>query len=149
MIEEQYKDVAALVESSIQIVKHMGLKVVSMQDRYVKLLMPLNNNINHVGTMYAGSLYTLGEIMGGVIFIASFDIGKYYPLVKDVQIRYRRPALTDITVETAMSEDHVEQIQKVLEEKGKADFNLDLELIDANGEVVAMLKGTWQGRKIQ
>jgi len=87
--------------------------------------------------------------MGGVIFIASFDIGKYYPLVKDVQIRYRRPALTDITVETAMSEDHVEQIQKVLEEKGKADFNLDLELIDANGEVVAMLKGTWQGRKIQ
>ena len=149
MIGEQYKDVAALVESSIQIVKHMGLKVVSMQDRYVKLLMPLKNNINHVGTMYAGSLYTLGEIMGGAIFLASFDIGKYYPLVKDVQIRYRRPALTDITVETSLSEDQVEQIQKELEEKGKADFNLDLELIDANGEVVAMLKGTWQGRKIQ
>jgi hypothetical protein len=48
-----------------------------------------------------------------------------------------------------LSEDQVEQIHKELEEKGKADFNLDLELIDANGEVVALLKGTWQGRKIQ
>jgi len=148
MIEEKYKDLAALVESSIQIVKHMGLKVAFMRDRHVKLLMPLKNNINHVGTMYAGSLYTLGEIMGGAIFLASFDIGKYYPLVKDVQIRYRRPALTDITVETALREDHVEQIRNELEEKGKADFSLDLELIDGNDEVVALLKGTWQGRKI-
>jgi thioesterase domain-containing protein len=147
MIEEKYKDLAALVESSIQIVKHMGLKVVSMKDRYVKLQMPIQNNINHVGTMYAGSLFTLGEIMGGAIFLASFDIGKYYPLVKDVQIRYRRPALTDITVEAALGEDRVEQILKELGEKGKADFNLDLELTDANGEVVALLQGTWQGRK--
>ena len=105
MIEEQYKDVAALVESSIQIVKQMGLKVVSMRDRHVKLTMPLKNNINHVGTMYAVSLCSLGEIMGGAIFIASFGISKYYPLVKNVQIRYRRPATTDISVETALSED--------------------------------------------
>ncbi|MFA5180156.1 MAG: YiiD C-terminal domain-containing protein [Syntrophales bacterium] len=147
MIEEKYKDLAALVESSIQIVRHMGIKVVSMKDRYVKLLMPLRENINHVGTMYAGSLFTLGEIMGGAIFIASFDIGKYYPLVKDIQIRYRRPALTDITVESVLSEDRVQQIYQELEEKGKADFNLDLSLIDANGEVVSLMRGTWQGRK--
>ena len=147
MIEEKYKTVADYLESAIGIVKRMGLTVVAMKDRYVKLQMPIKENINHVGTMYAGSLFTLGEIMGGAIFIASFDMRKYYPLVKDVQIRYRRPATTDVTVELTMSEDQVKQITAALEEKGKADFSLELELVDANGEVVSIVQGIWQGRK--
>jgi thioesterase domain-containing protein len=147
MIEEKYKSFAVYIESTIGIVEKMGLKVLSMKDRDVKLQMPLKENINHVGTMYAGSLFTLGEIMGGAIFIASFDMRKYYPLVKDVQIRYRRPATTDITVELTMSEDTVSNIAKELDEKGKADFPLELQLIDANGEVVSIVHGTWQGRK--
>jgi thioesterase domain-containing protein len=147
MIEEKYKTLSAYLESAIGIVKQMGLKVLSMKDRYVKLQMPIKENINHVGTMYAGSLFTLGEIMGGAIFITSFDMKKYYPIVKDVQIRYRRPATTDITVELAMSEDQVKQITKELDEKGKADFPLELQLVDANGEVVSIVQGTWQGRK--
>jgi len=148
-VEEKYKAVAAYLESAIGIVKHMGLKVISMRERHVKLLMPLHENVNHVGSMYAGSLFTLGEIMGGAIFVASFDIGKYYPLVKEVRIRYRKPALTEITVAAALSEDRVEQIRKEMEEKGKGDFDLDLELIDTNGEVVSLMQGTWQGRKIK
>jgi thioesterase domain-containing protein len=146
-MEEKYKALAAYLESAIGIVKHMGLKVISMRERHVKLLMPLQKNVNHVGSMYAGSLFTLGEIMGGAIFIASFNIDQYYPLVKEVQIRYRRPALTDITVEAALSEDRIEHILKTIEEKGKADFNLDLELLDAKGEVVSLMQGIWQGRK--
>ncbi|MCX5828447.1 MAG: YiiD C-terminal domain-containing protein [Deltaproteobacteria bacterium] len=146
-MEEHYKAVAAYLESAIGIVKHMGLKVISMKERHVKLLMPLQKNVNHVGSMYAGSLFTLGEIMGGAIFVASFDIGKYYPLVKEVQIRYRKPALTDITVEATLTEDRIEQILKAIEEKGKADFNLDLELLDAKGEVVSLMHGIWQGRE--
>jgi hypothetical protein len=35
-----------------------------------------------------------------------------------------------------------------LEEKGKADFTLDLKLIDANEEVVCIVQGIWQGRKM-
>jgi thioesterase domain-containing protein len=147
MIEEKYKTLSAYLESAIGIVKQMGLKVLSMKDRYVKLQMPLKENVNHVGTMYAGSLFTLGEIMGGAIFIVAFDMKKYYPIVKDVQIRYRRPATTDITVELSMSEDQIRRITKELDEKGKADFALELQLMDSAGEVVSIVQGTWQGRK--
>ncbi len=147
MIEEKYKPLAAYMESAIGIVKKMGLKVLSMKSGYVKLQMPFKENVNHVGTMYAGSLFTLGEFMGGAIFISSFDMNKYYPIVKEVQIRYRRPALTDITLELAMSEDQIKQITATLEEKGKVDFPLELQLTDAGGEVVAIVQGIWQGRK--
>lgn len=148
MIEEKYKALAGYVESGIEGIRRTGLKVLSLRDRYVKLLMPLQGNINHVGIMYAGSLFTIGEVMGGAIFGASFDMGRYYPLVKEVQIRFRRPALTDITLEAELSEERVAQIQKDLEEKGKADFTLDLELIDTQGEAVSLVQGVWQGRKM-
>ena len=148
MIEEKYKSLAAHVESGIEGIRRTGLKVVVLRDRYVKLSMPLQGNVNHVGMMYAGSLFTIGEVMGGAIFGASFDMGQYYPLVKEVQIRFRRPALTDITLETLLEEGKAAQILMELQEKGKADFTLNLELIDANGEVVAIVQGVWQGRKM-
>ena len=75
-------------------------------------------------------------------------MGQHYPLVKEVQIRFRRPALTDITLETELSEERVTQIREDLEEKGKADFTLDLELIDTQGEAVSLVQGVWQGRKM-
>jgi thioesterase domain-containing protein len=148
-MEEKYKALAAYLESAIGIVAQMGLKVVDMNEHHVQLLMPLEKNINHVGTMYAGSLFTLGEIMGGAIFVASFDMNKYFPIVKEVQIRYRRPATTDITVETSFSEDQIKNIVAVLEEKGKSDVPLELNLIDAHGEIVSIMTGTWQVRKKQ
>lgn len=147
-MDEKFKPLAALVESAIPIVSQMGLKVVAMRKGYVKLLMPLKNNVNHVGTMYAGSLFTLGEIMGGAMVIASMDAGRCYPLVKDVQIRYRRPATTDITAELSLSEDRLKEIVSVLEEKGKSDIPLELELLDAGGEAVAVITGMWQVRKL-
>ena len=68
--------------------------------------------------------------------------------MKEVQIRFRRPALTDITLETELSEERVAKIREDLEEKGKADFTLDLELIDTQGEAVSLVQGVWQGRKM-
>lgn len=148
VIEEKYKALAGYVESGIEGIRRTGLKVISLRDRYVKLLMPFQGNVNHVGIMYAGSLFTIGEVMGAAIFGASFNVGQFYPLVKEVQIRFRRPALTDITLEAELSEEQVAQIREALEEKGKADFTLELELTDAQGEVVSLVQGIWQGRKI-
>lgn len=148
MIEKKYHALALYVESGIEGIRRTGLKVLVLRNRYVKLLMPLQGNVNHVGMMYAGSLFTIGEVMGGAIFGASFDMGRYYPLVKEVQIRFRRPALTDITLETELSEERVAQIQKDLDENGKADFTLELELTDAKGEAVSIVSGIWQGRKM-
>ncbi len=148
MIDEKYKALALFVESGIEGIGRTGLKVLSLRERHVKLLMPLQGNVNHVGIMYAGSLFTIGEVMGGAIFGASFNMSQYYPLVKEVHIRFRRPALTDITLEVELSEEQAVRIRTELEEKGKADFSLDLELIDARGEAVSLVQGIWQGRKM-
>jgi acyl-coenzyme A thioesterase PaaI-like protein len=113
----------------------------------VRLRMPLAGNQNHLGSMYAGALFTLAEIPGGALFMTSFDVTRFYPLVKDMQIRFRRPATGDICVEARISSAEIERLQTEAHTLGKADYLLELELTDASGEVVATSRGLYQLRK--
>ena len=148
MIDEKYRGVAEPLVAAVEAIARTGLRIVAMRDRYSKLLMPLAGNVNHVGMMYAGSLFTLGEIAGGAIHVVSFDVTRLVPIVKEVKIRFRRPAMTDVTMEVELSEEETSRIQTEALEKGKADYVLSLELEDANGEVVSIVGGTWQVRTI-
>lgn len=148
MIAEKFKEHIPLLEGTIQIIKAMGIRILEMQDRHVKVVLPLAPNINHIGTMYAGSLFTVGEYLGGPMFVASFDHTKYYPIVKSMSIQYRRPATTDVTVEASLSAEVVEAIQKEADEKGKADWKMDLEVKDESGQVCCLIQGVWQMRRI-
>lgn len=148
MIEEKYQALADLSINIVAAIKRTGLKVVSLRDRYAKFVMPLEGNVNHVGAMYAGSLFTLGEFTGGIVPGVSFDITKYYPIVKEVRIKYIAMAMTDVYIEAELSEDYVKGIEAEAEENGKADVVMDLELKNTNDEVVAIVNGVWQIRKI-
>jgi acyl-coenzyme A thioesterase PaaI-like protein len=148
VIEERFRPAAEFAITSIEGIKRTGIKLLEMKERYAKLLMPLEGNVNHINMMYAGSLFTIGEINGGIIHVCSFDVHKYVPIVKEINIRFRRPAFTDITVEVSMEKEEADRIQKEAAEKGKADFEMELELKDTNGEVVSIVKGIWQIRKM-
>jgi len=113
---------------------------------FVRLRMPFEPNVNHVGMMYAGALFTLAEVPGGTIFITSFDAKRFYPIVKDLQIRFRRPAMSDITVEVRISEEEIARIEAEADANGKADYAWECELKDATGEVVAISQNTYQMR---
>jgi acyl-coenzyme A thioesterase PaaI-like protein len=148
MIEDKYRVAAEYIEKGVEGIRRTGIQVLAMRDRYVKILMPLEGNVNHVGIMYAGSLFTIGECMGGAIYGAAFDVQRFFPIVKEVTIQFRRPAVTDVTLELEMSEEEANKIQQEAEEAGKADFTLDLELKDTAGETVCRVSGIWQIRKI-
>jgi thioesterase domain-containing protein len=147
MIEKKYQDHVSMLEGIIKIVDTMGIRIVEMWDRHVKVLLPLEPNLNHIGTMYAGSLFTAGEFIGGPLFIASFDYTRFYPIVKAMNIQFRRPAATDVTVEANLNEEEVDAIQQEADSKGKADWKMDLEIKDKAGEVCCLLQGVWQMRK--
>lgn len=145
---EQLAMVKKLTIGSIPFAERSGADLLEARSRYVKMLMPMAPNGNHIGTMYAGALFTLAELPGGALFMVSFDYSKFYPIVADLSIRFRRPATTDITVEASISEEEVARIQTEAERDGKSTYILELELKDATGEVVAIARGTFQARKI-
>lgn len=151
MSESDTPDYVAMVntglEFTIPVAHQMGVRAVEVRSGYAASMVPIEGNGNHFGVMYAGVLFTVAEVLGGAIGIASFDNTAYYPLVKDVQIRFRRPAKTDIRAEATLDEDLIAKIAAEAEEKGKADFELDAELTDSSGEVVATTHGLYQLRK--
>ncbi len=132
----------------IPFVGRTGIEILELDRGYVKMRVPFEPNINHVGTVYAGALFTLAELPGGAIFATSFEPRRFYPIVKDMQIRFRRPAKTDVTVEVRLSAEAAAEIQARAEKDGKADYEWDCELVDAEGTVVATSHNVYQLRKI-
>lgn len=146
--QEQLDAIARSAEKPFPFAERTGAKVVELRRGYVKMSMPMAPNINHVGTMYAGALFTLAELPGGVVYFTSFDTRKYYPIVKNMAIRFRRPATTTITVEVSLSEEEIARITDEVEANGKADYAWTCELKDERGEVVAISENLYQLRKI-
>ena len=134
-------------EEKIDFVKRCGLKAEQLEPGFVRLRMPLSGNQNHIGTLYAGALFTLAEIPGGALFLTSFDVQRFYPLIKEMNLRFLRPATSDITVEARLSDEEITRIQAEAERNGKADSHLELQLCDASGEVVAQTRALYQLRK--
>ena len=134
--------------SGIDAVARTGIEILELDRGYVKMKMPLEGNVNHVEMMYAGSLFTLAELPGGAIFATSFDVRRFYPIVRDMSVRFRRPAKTDITVEVRLDEKRAAEIAAEAEREGKADYDWQCELKDETGETVAITHNIYQLRKI-
>ncbi len=138
----------AFTEEKIDFVKRSGLKAEILQPGHVRLRMPLQGNQNHIGSMYAGALFTLAEIPGGALFLTSFDVQRFYPVIKEINLRFRRPASSDILVEASLSTDEIMRIEDEAERLGKAEYRLELQLCDTSGEVVAQSNALYQLRKL-
>jgi thioesterase domain-containing protein len=146
-ISDEYKDLVSYLEKAIKIIEKMGMRILDFQKQSVKIMLPKEPNVNHIGTVYAGSLFSLADFAGGVLFYSAFDLRKYYPLLKEVTITFKRPATTDITVETSMTPEQAEGIKKIADETGKADWALDLELKDEQGNVCCIAHANFQMRR--
>ncbi|WP_067569837.1 PaaI family thioesterase [Nocardia acidivorans] len=134
------------LEFTIPIAYKMGVQVTEVRPGYAATKVPVEGNGNHFGVMYAGVLFTVAEILGGALAVASFDSALYYPLVKDLHIYFRKPAATDVTAVAELSESEIARIAEEAEHKGKSDFVLEAVVTDANGVVVAETEGLYQLR---
>uniref|UniRef100_A4XPQ9 Thioesterase n=1 Tax=Ectopseudomonas mendocina (strain ymp) TaxID=399739 RepID=A4XPQ9_ECTM1 len=135
-----------LTEQQIAFVRRSGLQAEVLEPGFVRLCMPLEGNQNHIGSMYAGALFTLAEIPGGALFLTSFDVQRFYPIVKELNLRFRRPASGDIRVEARLSAQEIDDLQARAAREGKAEYLLELQLTGADGEVVAESRGLYQLR---
>jgi thioesterase domain-containing protein len=138
----------ALFENRIPAMHRLGIRIVELREDFVVGTAPLAGNLNYQGAMYAGTLFGLGEALGAGVFIANFDLQRFTATVKDIQIRYRRPTMTDVRAETSLDAGTIARIKRESDDLGKTEFVLDAELTDSGGTVVATTQGTYQVRAI-
>ncbi|MEZ0579044.1 PaaI family thioesterase [Nocardioides sp. MH1] len=136
----------------IPILGHMGITVVDAGPGHATVELPAGPNGNHFGVLYAGSLFTACEVLGGIVPRASFDLdgelAGYVPLVKSAEINYLRPGLGDVRASGTIAPEEIERVRAEALETGKSNFVMETEIKDAQGTVVATMRATNQLRKM-
>jgi acyl-coenzyme A thioesterase PaaI-like protein len=146
MSESLVDTMNAGIAETIPTAHQMGITVVKARRGYAMTTVPEEGNGNHFGVVYAGVQFTVAEILGGVIALASFDGAHYFPLAKNVDISFVGMATSDLTAEASLDEERIARVEAEAAENGKADYTLDAVVKDAAGRVVATTHGLYQLR---
>ncbi len=137
---------------SVPILEAMGIRVIEARHGFAAAELPPEPNVNHFGVTYAGSLFSVAEMLGGVLSLVTFDLdgelAGHVPLVKESTIRFRRPALGVVRASASLADEEIARVRSEALAAGKGEFVLEAVLTDAQGEVVASTTGTYQVRRL-
>lgn len=131
----------------VPVLAAMGLEVVEAERTSVAARLPAGPNANHFGTAYAGSLFSVAEVLGGLFARTSLVVEGAVPLVKSMQIDFRRPATTAVIARATLGEEQITRVLAEAQDRGKSDFVLEAEVTDEAGTVVASTRGLYQLRR--
>lgn len=145
LVREFPPETAGRAMADFPFVERSGLELLHAERGRAVLRLPFEPNINHVGMVYAGALFTVAEVPGGVLFASAFDLTRFYPIVGDLNIRFAKPARTAVLVDARMADAEIERVTTELEEVGKAKWVLAQEIVDTAGVVVATTTATYFG----
>jgi uncharacterized protein (TIGR00369 family) len=136
------------IEEQFPFTHKCGIKVVEIgEGRSVVALPPDDTNMNHLGSVHAGALFTLAETTSGVCVASAVDFTRLVPIVKEGRCKYKKLARGVITGSAEWPEAARAPVIAEAEREGKANFTLRFELKNEAGELVAECEFTNQIRK--
>lgn len=139
-------ELTAGVHALVPILGAMGLEVIESAPGVAAARIPAGPNGNHFGVTYAGCLFSVAEMLGGLIGGSSFEVPGAIPIVKRLEIDFTRPAATAVTAVTSLSAEEIARVQAEATDTGKSNFELTAEVTDEAGTVVARTHGFYQLR---
>lgn len=145
LVAEFPPSTTGVAADQIPIVGKMGVEILHAERGRCVVRLPFEPNINHVKMVYAGSIFTLAEVPGGVLFGGAFDMTRFYPIVGEMKVRFAKPAMSSLLVDARMSDDEIDRVAADLDEKGRAKWVLEQDVVDESGGVVASTSAVYFG----
>lgn len=136
----------ATFDHEIPITREIGIRVAHYNGEQLALTAPIERNINHKATAFAGSLNSVVTLAGwGMIWLLLKELDIPATIViQDSASHYRRPVTRDFTaICSRPGNDQVEQFARTLREKGRA--RLELAATISERDVLVM---SFQGRYV-
>jgi acyl-coenzyme A thioesterase PaaI-like protein len=128
-LSDVYKDV-------VPIIGRMGVEVLDAAPGRVTLRLPWHaNNKNHIGTVYAGVLYSFLEVAGGAIIATSIDMTQRVPVIVESTIRFRRRVTGAIETTIELTDPEVVSLNAEVEADPKYRWVLGASAVDEDGEI--------------
>jgi acyl-coenzyme A thioesterase PaaI-like protein len=124
----------------------MGVHFTELRPGFVRAEVPFEGNGNHFGVMYAGVIFTVAEVLGGAMHVATFDVSTHYPLVKSLSIDFVTPGKSRLTASATLPEQEIARIASEATPDAKVPFVLEAEVVGEDGALVARTRGDYQLR---
>lgn len=126
--------------TEIPITQHIGISVASYDNRCLTLSAPLERNINHQRTAFAGSLNALVTLAGwGMLWIILKELGMTAVIViQDSSSNYLRPVTGDFAASCYKPDQgQLAKLKNMLKKKGVARLELRAEIRQGQDVAVA------------
>ena len=122
--------------------KNTGGKLIKVSDdlHYIKIQLLFNYKTrNYVGTIYGGHMYSSVD---GIYVIQLMHIlgDNYIVWDKSAKIKFKRPANKTLFADFKISDELIEQIKNDIVKDKEKDYNLFVNLTDANGNIYAQVE---------
>lgn len=101
-------------------------------------------NRNHLGTMHACALATLGEFSAGLALLGAFSPSEYRLIMSRLEVDYKRRADGPISARAAIPPEDIIEIRLRLEKSGLSEEVLTTHLTSEDGTHVAEVRSFWQ-----
>ncbi len=138
--------VNAGLEQLVPRAHQMGVRFVELRPGYVRAELPFDGNGNHFGTVYAGVIFTLAEVLGGALHFATFDPSTHYPLVRAMSIDFVAAGRGALSASTTLDDETIARVKDEAGAGGKPRFELRATVVGADATVVATTVGDYQIR---
>jgi uncharacterized protein (TIGR00369 family) len=140
--------IAKGMSQAVPFVGYLGLEITEIGEGEATVVMPERPELlNHVGSQHAGALFTVAETASGAAFVGAFAerMGELTPLARSAEISYDKVAKGRITAKARLGI-AAAKAHESLDADGKVEFPCEVELTDAEGNVVAAANVRWHVR---
>ena len=124
------------------------LKTLTADFRFARVEMKLTTlNTNYVGVHFGGSLYSMTDPW--YMLMVMDNLGREYVVWdKAARIQFKRPGKGLVHAEFTVTESLIEEIKSEVLEKGKTEKELQVEVKNSEGQIVALVDKTiWISKK--
>ena len=143
-----YDALKPMLEETIPWIRDSGIRAEVLEERHAVLRLPRDHHLNHVGIIYAGSLFALMELAGAALFGCTYTLGKYIPINKEMSVKFLKMGTTDIVCDLSISEDRAAEMIEPIDARGRGEWTLEMECTDTTGNVVATSECHYYIKKI-
>jgi len=127
--------------TDIPFVNHIGI-----EQNNDKLSLDFNDDVlNHIKTVHASTQFALAETQSGIHLQNLFPEleGKVLPVLRDAQIKYKKPAMEKIIAFSSANEEAVEKFKLRFGKKGRGSLQIDVEVKDINDVLTCQATFIW------
>jgi len=143
------KQIQSAIRQILPLAKFMDVEVLAASDGEYRCKVPLNDQTkNHFNSVHAAIQWAGAELLGGLIWIQNQPSNDYRFVMREMTIRFLKPAMDDIEACAKFDDAQINAMKSDLQETGRHDFELEAEIKNKNGDVLATTTGCYAIRKM-